>query len=284
MRLYVPSIGRTTDAQQHTLRALRAEGLLPKTTVIAPVEEQAFFRKYGVRVISPEDKGIGGARDYAIRDSLFLDESFPIMLDDDLTFFARRQDDPTKFRDMEPGELHFALSKVRACLLTHHGAVAGLATREGGNRNTRAMLYNTRILRVLGYNAKVLVKHGILFSDIPVMEDFHVALSLLKLGYPNVVVNEWCHNQAGSGLSGGCSTYRTPQVQAQAARILAEKHPGVVDVVEKTTKTAWGGGTRIDVRIQWKKAYESSKRTGVLHQREGEDSPEEGGGAAPSMD
>jgi hypothetical protein len=31
-------------------------------------------------------------------------------------------------------------------------------------------------------------------------------------------------------------------------------HPNIVSVVEKTTKTAWGGGTRMDVIIQWKKA------------------------------
>jgi hypothetical protein len=70
-----------------------------------------------------------------------------------------------------------------------------------------------------------------------------------------VVLNNWCNNQAeGSSADGGCSTYRTPELQAQAARLLAELHAPYVKVVEKETKTAWGGGTRTDVMIQWKRA------------------------------
>ena len=38
---------------------------------------------------------------------------------------------------------------------------------------------------------------------------------------------------------------------------LAALHPDFVKVVEKYTKTSWGGGIRTDVRIAWKKAYES---------------------------
>jgi hypothetical protein len=92
-----------------------------------------------------------------------------------------------------------------------------------------------------------------------VMEDFDVALSLLTKGYENAIINTVAHNQKGSGAVGGCSVWRTPQVQAQAALKLAELYPGIVKVVEKTTKTAWGGGTRTDVTIQWKAAYAKSK-------------------------
>jgi hypothetical protein len=139
-------------------------------------------------------------------------------------------------------------------------AHAGFACREGANRVTSPHIVNTRILRVLGYNRKILAKENITFGRVQVMEDFDVALRLLRAGYPNCILNHVAHNQKGSGAAGGCSTYRTPQVQAQAAHVLAALHPGYVKVVEKTTKTAWGGGTRTDVNIQWKKAYAESNR------------------------
>jgi hypothetical protein len=44
-----------------------------------------------------------------------------------------------------------------------------------------------------------------------------------------------------------------------SAKGLAELHPGFVKVVRKETKGAWGGGERVDVQIQWKKAWESSR-------------------------
>ena len=74
----------------------------------------------------------------------------------------------------------------------------------------------------------------------------------------NVCLNEWVHNQGGSGSAGGCSTYRTPEIQAEAAHKLHEHHRPFVKVVKKTTKTAWGGGERTDVIVQWKKAYKIS--------------------------
>ena len=43
----------------------------------------------------------------------------------------------------------------------------------------------------------------------------------------------------------------------RCAHELEVLHPDYVTVVDKTTKTSWGGGTRTDVRIAWKKAYES---------------------------
>jgi hypothetical protein len=37
-------------------------------------------------------------------------------------------------------------------------------------------------------------------------------------------------------------------------------HPAFVKVVEKATKTSWGGETRTDVQVSWKKAYASAKK------------------------
>jgi hypothetical protein len=180
-----------------------------------------------------------------------------VMVDDDLTFFRRRGDDRTKLRDILPEELRMAFMDLddQLTVVPH----AGLAAREGANRNTETYLPNTRIMRVLGYDRETLLRKNIRFDRLEVMEDFDVALQLLELGLPNVIVNNYAHNQAGSGAAGGCSHFRTPELHARNAYKLRELHPDFVKVVEKTTAAAWGGGTRTDVNIQWKKAYASHR-------------------------
>jgi hypothetical protein len=96
------------------------------------------------------------------------------------------------------------------------------------------------------------------FDRLKVMEDFDFTLTLLENGGRNAVTLDYVWNQTGSNQPGGCSDYRTAEVQAKAAKELAKLHPGVVKVVEKEVigKTSWGGmKTRTDVRIQWRKAY-----------------------------
>lgn len=252
MDVLIPTYGRPLPERQHTLRALRADGVLP-VLVVQHREHTAYSWYEGpVHVLPPDLTTVAPTRDYLIHNRIWHAERV-VMLDDDLHFFARRTDDPTKFRALAAGELRRMLEQIEAMLHVHPHV--GIAPREGGNRNTEPYLLNTRIMRVLGYDRTYLRQHSITFAPLPVMEDFHVSLQILKSGKDIVVLNNWCNNQAeGSGATGGCSTYRTPALQAQAALMLESRHHPYVKVVRKQTKTAWGGGTRTDVTIQWKKA------------------------------
>lgn len=258
MNIFVMSHGRAKVGLQSTVKFLNNIGVKPTLVVYEHEKGQYESLPLNIRVDSSYngERGIGRKRDHVIRE---LSGGEPVlMMDDDLTFFVRRSDDPTKFRDGTADEFRAMLKQIEVNLQKY--PLVGIASREGGNRVTDKYIYDTRILRLLAYTPEMLIKHDIWFSDIPVMEDFHVALSLLKHGYHNLVLNHYCHNQAGSGLEGGCSTYRTPEVQADAARKLADLHPGLVKVVSKETKGAWGGGPRTDVQIQWKKAYSGTPR------------------------
>lgn len=179
------------------------------------------------------------------------------MLDDDLVFATRRDDDATKFRESTPGELE-ALFKDIEWMLGDYAHV-GVSAREGANRNTELVLYNGRMTRVLAYNVPEIRKCGVRFDRLKVMQDFDMTLQLLRAGRSNAILNTFVHNQNGSNTEGGCSLFRTEEVQTEAANMLAELHPGFVKVVQKHTKTAWGGKERTDVIIQWKKAYESAQ-------------------------
>lgn len=255
MQIFIPTYGRSGN--QVTLDALRAAGLDP--ILVVQAREAKKYERYmsagvPVKILPPEIQTIAPTRQH-ILDCLVASDKFA-MVDDDLYFYHRREDDPTKLRDITKHELLGAFMKLEGILGTGHTAHAGFAPREGANRNTEALLHNTRIMRVLGYDARVLRKFNIRFDKMEVMEDFHVALSLLELGFPNCILNTYANNQAaGSGAAGGCSHFRTPELHAMNARLLAILHPGLVKVTEKETKGAWGGGTRTDVIVYWKKAY-----------------------------
>lgn len=258
MQIYIPSINRVDE--QPTLLQIPPE--FPVTLVVPERQVKSYREKWGnagnVTVLGhPESmNNIGKVRHF------ILEHAYPndvLMLDDDLVFFKRRLDERDKFCDCDINDVDTMLSDCRNMLSVY--AHIAIATREGGNRYTEDYNENTRGLRALGYKTTILRDQGIDFGRLPVMEDFDVTLQLLRKGYANRILNWMVHNQAhGSGASGGCSTYRDLKMQEEAAHALKKLHPEFVTVVEKTTKTAWGGNvTRTDVRIQWKKAYESSR-------------------------
>ena len=141
----------------------------------------------------------------------------------------------------------------------HH---VGVSARPGNN-NTFPKQYceKTRATHVHGYRLSTLLKHNVRFDAVPLMEDFHVTLSLLKLGYPNLVMQDFACGQAASNAPGGCSLYRDAELQAEACQTLRSLHPDFVTVVTKKSKSWQGMSTRLDVRIQWKKALGTRRTT-----------------------
>ena len=254
MDLIIPTYGRARE--QKTLAQLTATGLTIHLVVQA--RESLEYVKYAspqvqLHTLPDHIRTIAPTRQW-ILENVGLAPTI-CMLDDDLVFFKRRTDDPTKLRDIYHEELKQAFEEMEDALNFY--AHVGFTAREGANRDTTQYRDNTRIMRVLGYHRALLLEEGIRFDTVEVMEDFHVALQLLRRGLANRVLNLYAHNQGGSGSSGGCSHFRTPELHAANARKLAALHPKFVKVVEKTTKGAWGGGTRTDVLIQWKRAYDS---------------------------
>jgi hypothetical protein len=172
-------------------------------------------------------------------------------------------DDPTKFEQATPEDVAKLFDTVEESL--DEWAMVGVSAREGANVNTEPYIFNTRLLRFLAYRTDTLIRLGIRFDRLPVMEDFDVELALLTNGCPVLCCNWIVQNQGSSNAPGGCSTYRTMKKQEEAAWKLREYYPKFVEVVTKQTKTAWNGQERTDVRIKWKQAYAFG--TGALDQR-----------------
>lgn len=262
MHIYIPTLARAD--KQITLANLTPR-LLEKTTLVVNHNERVAYKgvseRYGVQLLvcPPTVTTIGDARQHIV-DKHDVKQLGPtiLMLDDDLRFFSRRIDDKTKFLPVNSGTLETCMIVLGRLMVNYaHG---GILAREGGNRMVTPLVTNTRLLRALAYNVEVMRKHRVRFDRQIVMEDFDVALQLLRLGYKSVALCSYVQDQGTSNAPGGCSTYRTLQRQAEGAKALHRHHPDFVKLVQKTTTTAWGGATRTDVIVSWKKAYQSSQR------------------------
>jgi hypothetical protein len=251
MEVFILTHGRATGAQQHTAAALLDAGIAFKYAVQESELPKWSWCSAEIVVLPPHIKDVSATRDYLVHD--VGGDAHIFMFDDDLRFAARRDDDATKFTPATSADLFSALERVNINLSIN--PMVGLGAREGGNRVTDQWVYETRIMRAFGLNRNYLRRHEITFAPLKLMEDFHVNLQILESGKTTSVYNLLVTDQVGgSNSAGGCSTYRTPELQEASANLLAARHPGVVKVVKKTTKGAWGGGTRTDVIVQWKQA------------------------------
>lgn len=260
MQIFIPTYGRAKE--QVTLSHLLLADC--KVTLVVQEREALLYssrwhsQHMDIVVLPDHIRTISTTRDYIIANC--KDESI-LMLDDDLDFATRREDDPSKFRPSNPDDISRMLEEVRFMLEEHLYPFVSIGAREGGNRNTEPVLYNTRAMRALGYRTDFLEENKITFAPMELMEDFHVALQILLAGGTLAIANRWVTNQRrGSNAPGGCSSYRTLEKHGEAAVKLAERYPKYVTVVEKQTKTAWNGEPRLDVRVAWKRAAEDGRK------------------------
>lgn len=266
MRILIPTYGRT--ACQTTFDGLpdavrRRVNFVVQHRELAAWKARMFPSELDMLIVLPPSvRTIAATRQWLLDN---LADTRVLMLDDDLTFYRRRDDDPTRLRAPTTDELHEMFQLMEDMLDQY--AHAGVAAREGANRNVVRFVQNTRIMRVLGYRFDVLRREGIRFDRLSFMEDFDVALQLLRKGYDNCLINWYAQNQRSSNAPGGCSTYRTIEAHNYAAEGLAALHPEFVKAVKKQTKTAWGGQERTDVIIQWKAARQSGGPSRLLDQR-----------------
>lgn len=254
MDIFIPSRGR--PLKQTTFDNLPKE-LQERTLICVQGEDYEAYTKAGYEpLLLPDNvRGIGAVRHYLLTTATNSDKV--VMLDDDLVFAVRRKDDPAKFIPAGAIDIVRLFDEIDEAL--QEFVHVGVGTREGGNRICTRTYQVNRMLRILAYHVHTYKVEAPHFDRLPVMEDFDVTLSLLREGYPNLIINWIVHNQNGSNLDGGCSIYRDSSVQEEAAFKLAKLHHPFVRTVTKTPKQAWGGHTRVDVVVQWKKAYASSE-------------------------
>jgi hypothetical protein len=173
-----------------------------------------------------------------------------VMLDDDLTFYKRKSHTDWHLRPLEGHEDEFMFNEIEQAL--QHYAHVGISAREGQNRLPFPHVKNQRYMRVLGYqrDAYLACDHRAEY-----MEDFDVALQLLKRKLPSYIFTDYAQNQSGTQAKGGCSLHRTVEKHEAAAIALHNRHPDCVKLRNKKNKTGGEFGERVEVTVYWKKAF-----------------------------
>lgn len=225
--------------------------LQKRTKLLVPFDEKDSYKNYPVLTNPAIVRDVTAARQWLVENT----SDKLCMLDDDLTFAKRRIDNPTKFVEAAPHDIEDMFRDIETELDTYPHV--GVASREGGNRNIQNYLYNTRAMRVLACRASTLRAEEIRYDRLKLMSDFDVTLQLLRKGYDTCVINWMVNNQAGSNAAGGCSQYRTTEMQEIDAHKLFELHPEFVKLSTKQTKQKGMWAERTDVTCYWKKARAS---------------------------
>ena len=257
IKIFIPTKGRVEN--QYTWDQLPAHWKR-HATLVCPISERDEHIAYG-RNVAPHPNNVTGiacVRQF-ILERLATEKFF--MIDDDHRTFRRVEEGSTKLALATEEDYDWMFENLLAWLddCPH----VGVGARGGNLHQPVPYVENTRINNFHGFRKSVLLKHGIRFDDMLLMEDLDVILTLLELGYSNRLMTEMCWNHArGSNASGGCSEYRDHEMQREAAYRLKERHPNYVTVVDKMkTKYSWSTMPgRTDVRVQWQKCWKDAQR------------------------
>jgi hypothetical protein len=251
---YITTWGRVD--KQVTLEALRPTQAYREERVALvahPSEVAALEARYDVPVVpcpvQGPDGGLGPTRQWLLDHH---EGKAMMLVDDDLSFFKRRTDDPGKFLKIGD-EMPLLVERVEHMLL--RTPLVGVATRGGANRLPTPVKRNGRVTAMIGIQPEVARRVGARLDTLPVMEDFNFVLTMLRSGVPSWVLTTHCWDTRPD-TEGGCSLYRTSDVQTMSAVDLHLQWPQYVRLAKRP---AWNGdGHRTDVVIQWEKAFKDS--------------------------
>lgn len=182
-----------------------------------------------------------------------------VIMDDDLRFCFRDQNNPTKLLSDDGSWLNYGLVQMRGLLDTH--PLVGFHPRAMANNCRDGVMLNKRINAVQGLNLDTI--GSVKVDQYPILADMFLNLTLLTRGQQNALICGPYWDQVGtSNAPGGCSLHRTWEQQRDAVLGLKEAFPDFVTVKEKVVKNGWWGPNkpRYDFIIQWKKAAEYGQR------------------------
>jgi hypothetical protein len=248
--IYIPTKGRID--KQKTWDRMPPE-IQAQTVLVCPNEEFEEHERRGRAAVVCHETGIAATRDWIIEDAIVRGDPYVLMLDDDMIFQRRRADG--KITNCTDEEVSQAVGWVWETLPRY--AHVALATRFLGYADEAEYVENGRAMYALGYDARVLIDNECSFCEgMPqpsTMEDFNMTLQLLTKGYPNCISLEWRITPGQSNAPGGCSTWRTTDIQTRSARALQARFPHLVTLREKKEWRDMEEGM-LDVRVKWKGA------------------------------
>lgn len=166
-----------------------------------------------------------------------------LMLDDDLTFYKRHRYGKIFVKIHDEIQTTEMLRAIEQALDAH--AHVGVADKFMSQTLPRGGTEGRRYNQVLGYNLDVARPE----FRVAINEEHDAHLGLVRRGHPGYVLTEW---SKGSTVyaAGGCSAWRSPEIEMRAHEEFAALWPRYVTVTENVAAISGRG-----VRVAWSKAY-----------------------------
>jgi len=233
------------------------EKLLKKTKIV--------IRNFEVYDYLPVLKKYKGLTAYCIKDDtdgivetrdkifdLATDYEKLIVIDDDIRFALRPNLDGTYRKQTQENFSTMIEKMLYYCGFNY--PIVGITARQFSNTKTNETDENKRIIQVWTFHIPTIKKVGIRYSDAGTlwMTDYYITLTMLTLGYKNLVLNRYTKDDDVQ-MPGGCAETRTAKDHSNSARILCRLFPDLLTPTIKNTG-AWKE-RRLNVRVSWKKAF-----------------------------
>jgi len=188
---------------------------------------------------------------------------------DDLATFGWRDTELKQFNDMPESLFMMMYDRLDKTLDSY--MQVGFSARGGNNHVREDFKEVGRAYTTYGLRTDWMEEADIRFDGmyranpkIKLYEDYWITLSMLTKGHKNAILYNFFFNYVHNNV-GGNSTFRTLELQEQAAEELRKYFPQFVSI--ETKEGSWGKmgmDNRKEVRIQWQKAHQSSQFTNTL--------------------
>jgi hypothetical protein len=194
---------------------------------------------------------------WIIEDGMEDGEEVCCILDDDLVFSRQwsKPDGKIGLKTIEGADTERLLTLFGFMeILLEDTALVGVHPRQMGHLQKPPYVDNGKVICVQGINRRLVGTIPDL-AKFPILSDVVLNATLLARGQANKIITTFFQDWGSCNAPGGCSTYRTPEMQAEACYWLEERFGPYIKAVEKEAKNGWLGGKRVDFRGQWKKLY-----------------------------
>lgn len=176
-----------------------------------------------------------------------------VILDDDLVFSQKTAEG--KLISVKDPEQNAGLFELMEKMLEKVPLV-GVHPRQMGQHAKQPFVWNGRVICIQGINRRLIGKVKV--DDLPILADVILNCTLLSRGQPNALITTYFQDHGPCQAPGGCSIYRTPEMQRNAAEYIAKRFAPFARTVVRRPKVAkWMGDERIEFTVQWKKMYEN---------------------------
>ena len=196
---------------------------------------------------------------WIIEDGMEDGEECCCIIDDDLVFSRQwiKPDGKIGLKTIEGADTEVILTLFAYMeLLLEDTALVGVHPRQMGHLQKPPYNDNGKVICVQGINRR-LVGDIPYLDKFPILSDVVLNATLLARGQGNKIITTFFQDWGSCNAPGGCSLYRTPEMQAEACYWLEERFGPYIKAVEKEAKSGWLGGKRVDFRGQWKALYKA---------------------------